>query len=156
MGLNLPSRHSSKAQWIYLQSVSEGLIWITLTAVQVSASIAVETAWVVLSRPGYFFVRPLGPLKKNSRITSVMTGFSYGLDISAFAPWAHQWQRHAVIVCTYTNHSRIYVLEPIKKVIDLPNIDASTDEDAKTLDIVSRSHFCFTAKEADACINLNH
>ena len=64
-----------------------------------------------------------------------------------------------VLTCNYshglsTYHHRIYVLEYIQKVIDLLDIDAGIDMDAKRFDIVRRGCLCSTMKDANSSINL--
>ena len=49
----------------------------------------------------------------------------------------------------------IYILEPIQKVIDLPDVDAGIEVYVISLDIVSCSCFGFTSKDTDARIDLN-
>ena len=53
-----------------------------------------------------------------------------------------------------TYHSRIYVLEYIRKVVDLPDIDAGIDMDAERFDIVGCGRLCSTTKDANLSINL--
>jgi hypothetical protein len=62
------------------------IIMISLTAVLVSASMAIETERIEWNRCGYLVTILLEPLRKNSRRTSVITGLWYGFKVSALAP----------------------------------------------------------------------